>query len=242
MEEIWKVYKDSRIHPTKGHNQYNGHLYEVSNFGRVKVDGIIHIFDDTKFKNKYYSIAGFLVHRAVAELFIPNPENKPCIDHIDTNIHNNHVSNLRWATYSENSNNPISLEKSIKSAKARVNDEFRDFMRQINLGRKQSEERRMKTSEMQKGHRNYTKGYHWIHLIKEEKFVHEDYLDYWLDDGWVYGHAKGIHTAWNKGKHTGVGEENPAYGKHWYTNGIDSVLAFECPEGYIKGHNFGKKK
>lgn len=42
------------------------------------------------------------VHRLLAEAFIPNPENKPCIDHKDGNRQNNALSNLRWATYSEN--------------------------------------------------------------------------------------------------------------------------------------------
>lgn len=45
------------------------------------------------------------VHRLVALTFIPNPENKPKIDHIDRNKHNNAVSNLKWATSAENSAN-----------------------------------------------------------------------------------------------------------------------------------------
>ena len=51
------------------------------------------------------------IHRLVALTFIPNPENKPCIDHINTNRTDNRVENLRWVTYSENNRNPITLAK-----------------------------------------------------------------------------------------------------------------------------------
>ena len=42
------------------------------------------------------------VNRLVALHYIPNPENKPDVDHIDHNRQNNHVSNLRWVTKQEN--------------------------------------------------------------------------------------------------------------------------------------------
>ena len=49
------------------------------------------------------------VHRLVAEAFLENKDEKPCIDHIDRNKLNNHVSNLRFVTHKENSNNPRTI-------------------------------------------------------------------------------------------------------------------------------------
>lgn len=44
------------------------------------------------------------IHKAVAETFIPNPNNLPCVNHIDENRQNCHITNLEWVTSKENFN------------------------------------------------------------------------------------------------------------------------------------------
>ena len=56
----------------------------------------------------------WLVHRLVATLFIPNPEGKPEVDHIDGDKSNNSVCNLRWTTTYENYHNPNTVGNHIK--------------------------------------------------------------------------------------------------------------------------------
>ena len=49
----------------------------------------------------------FSIHRAVAEAFIPNPDNKPVVNHIDNDPSNNQLTNLEWATVKENVHHSI---------------------------------------------------------------------------------------------------------------------------------------
>jgi hypothetical protein len=86
--------------------------YEVSNYGNVRNKKTGKNLKP-RIRNGYYAINLYdgrnmktkLVHRLVAEAFLNNYDNKPCIDHIDNNKLNNCDFNLRYATYSENNYN-----------------------------------------------------------------------------------------------------------------------------------------
>lgn len=55
----------------------------------------------------------FLIHRLVAEAFLPNPDGKPMVNHLDGNKSNNRVTNLEWATWTRN--NQHAYENNLKT-------------------------------------------------------------------------------------------------------------------------------
>lgn len=111
---LWKKYEEDFYIDEEWRNigGYDG--YKISNYGRVmNALGFIlkthySTYEMIKLIKKGVS-KNFCVHRLVAKEFIPNTHNKPFVNHIDANKHNNHINNLEWCTQKENIDHAVKI-------------------------------------------------------------------------------------------------------------------------------------
>ena len=104
--------------------------------------------------SKNGEVKTYLVHRLVQEVYLPNPNNLPCVNHKDENKENNALQNLEWCTYEYN-NSYGSRNKSVYCEELnRTFDGARAAGRELDLDQSH-------ITKCCKGKRNTCGGYHW---------------------------------------------------------------------------------
>lgn len=119
IEETWKPIKE---------NTNPKFIYEVSDLGRFRritvrtgvpkiIPGSLSTgYTHTQYVKVSVNSKTIMLHRLVAVTFIPNPNNKPMVNHKDLDGSNNNISNLEWVTASENMQHSADNKDTVKTA------------------------------------------------------------------------------------------------------------------------------
>ena len=187
--------------------------YEVSNLGNVRnANKTTHLA--LSILNGYYKVClgkygTYLVHRLVAQTFIPNPKDKPQVNHINGNKRDNRAENLEWVTASENTQHAVktglkvytpevckaisnSLKGKLKSEEARKKyseysknrtPEHRKHLSEAHKGKHHSEEHIEKIRLSQQGKI-------WVNNGVSRTMIRPEDLQQYLDKGYAVGMYK----------------------------------------------------
>lgn len=116
-------------------------------------------------------IKDYLVHRLIAITFLPNPENKETVNHIDGNPKNNKLENLEWATQSKNNHHSFDVlkRKASNSKKVAMLNDNKEIIQIFNSQTEAS--KYLLNSSKGKGHIGYAcknnikrYGYYWKYI------------------------------------------------------------------------------
>ncbi len=171
-------------------------LYQVSNSGNVKNnttgrilkpeitdDGYLRVYlkhEEGKLKHLY-------IHRLVAQIFLPNPDNKETVDHQDGDRQNNHVRNLRWATHLEQGRNKDCSPKEEHNRDRTVYQYDLDgnFIKEWNNDREVQDELGINASLITRSCRGQlggNKDYIWKYIEDVEELENEEWREVTLKD------------------------------------------------------------
>jgi hypothetical protein len=193
MEEIWKDIEG-----------YEG-LYQVSNLGRVKS-----LDREVRYRNSFRNVKGAMlslvsdkngylliglykdgeaktktVHRLVAQTFIPNPDNLPCVCHKDDNPSSNSSNNLFWGTYQDNRDDCVNKDRQAKGNVSGMSKLIEKDIPEIweRLGEGESQISIAEYYNVEKSTIGFIKsGKSWFHITKDLKPLSESVFIGSLDE------------------------------------------------------------